>query len=173
MDLKWPYTSSNRQTKSGERASINVNVSRTTEMPGIKRKEKCFETLWIIYLRKEIKVKDKRTTHSPPVAKIYFIFSSQQIRFFKPIRTWSHVMTNILFFCLSLAPQIKFQNRRKYLIKNSLRFVLSIKPIPPPQLYYLPRSEEESRDYKIFVEKPNSWLRKTHAWKYCLWRIMV
>lgn len=97
MDSKWPQTFSTRWTRPEKRASINVNVSRDTQVQSIKRKKKCFETLWIIYPRREIKVKDKRATYSPKrLSKSYFIFFSRQILFFKPIRTWSHIMTNIL-----------------------------------------------------------------------------
>lgn len=150
MDSKWQQTFSMRWTRPEKRASINVNVSRAAQVQSIRRKQKCFETLWIIYLRREIKVKDKRTTYSP---KSYFIFFSRQILFFKPIRTQRHVMTNILAFLLLLRQS--FKTGRKYLIMSSLKFVLSIKCITFPELYYLTRNKEESKDYKIYhLEAP-------------------
>lgn len=62
MDPKWSYTFSNRWTGPCKGTSINVNVGSATEVLNIKKKTG-FETLWIIYLRKEIKVKDKRAKH--------------------------------------------------------------------------------------------------------------
>ena len=154
MDSKWPQTFSTRWTRPEKRASINIAVSRAAQVQSIKRKKKCFETLWIIYLRREIKVKDKRTTYSPKrLSKRYFIFFSRQILFFKPIRTRSHIMTNILAFLWLLRQS--FKTGRKYLIMNSLKFVLSIKCITFPELYYLTRKKEESKDYKIYrLEAP-------------------
>lgn len=146
MDPKWPYTFWNRWTSPEKRTSINVNVSRATEVPSIKRKKKCFETLWIIYLRKEIKVKDKRTTHSPQwLAKSYLIFSSLQILFWQ-----THQNLELHYdqhFCLSFAPQLEFQNRKKTFKYEFLKVCVINKTCHIPST--LLSEKEWGRTYRI------------------------
>lgn len=62
MDFKWLYIFLNRWMGFCKGIFINVNVGSVIEVLNIKKKMG-FEIFWIIYLRKEIKVKDKRVKY--------------------------------------------------------------------------------------------------------------